>query len=295
MLTIILGILKFIGLLFLVILGVFLIVFFSVLLVPIRYRAQGDYYEKPRLKATVSWLLHIFSLQVSYDGEFSATLRLFGFRLKNLSGRDRAEDSGADREESPEPEEPGEVIRREETAERLSEEEPEPKTEREFKPGPGLKDGRRRNPIRSFVKRVKEIPRKIRVTFCRFCGKLKKISEQKERFFAFVRDEDNKKTFRLLKGELKRLLKHIFPGKIKGEVKFGFDDPYTTGQALMYISPFYGWYAKSLKLIPVFEERVLEGELDMRGRIRIGTLVMIAVRLFSDKNFRLLVRKWREA
>ena len=112
MLTIILGILKFIGLLFLVILGVFLIVFFSVLLVPIRYRAQGDYYEKPRLKATVSWLLHIFSLQVSYDGEFSATLRLFGFRLKNLSGRDRAEDSGADREESPELEEPGEVIRR---------------------------------------------------------------------------------------------------------------------------------------------------------------------------------------
>jgi len=64
---------------------------------------------------------------------------------------------------------------------------------------------------------------------------------------------------------------------------------------LTYISPFYGLYADKLELIPVFEESVLEGQLQVKGRIRIGTVLMIAGRMLLDKNFRKLLRMWMKA
>lgn len=77
-------------------------------------------------------------------------------------------------------------------------------------------------------------------------------------------------------------------------MKFGFEDPYAVGQVLIYASPFYGLYAKDLRLIPVFGEKILEGNLSVKGRIRIGTLLALAIRVFMDKNFRILLKKWQD-
>ncbi len=109
----------------------------------------------------------------------------------------------------------------------------------------------------------------------------------------FLRKEENQKTFRNLKTQLFALLKHILPRKLRGYVRLGFDDPATTGQVLTYISPFYGLYGKHFQVIPVFEEKILEGEADMKGRIRVFTLVVIAVKVVMDKNFRMLLKRWR--
>lgn len=131
-------------------------------------------------------------------------------------------------------------------------------------------------------------------SFQKICDKLKQAGEQKDRAAEFLKNEENKETFRLLKRQVKALFRHILPGKMRGKVKFGFDDPYTTGQVLMYISPFYGIYGKRFQVIPVFEEPVLEGEAWLKGRIRIGTVLAIGIRMLFDKNFRTLLRKWRK-
>lgn len=83
----------------------------------------------------------------------------------------------------------------------------------------------------------------------------------------------------------------MLPRKISGRVRFGFDDPATTGQILTYISPFYGLYAKTLKLEPIFEEKVLDGELHVKGHIRAATLLWIVIRVVLNKNFRVLLKK----
>ena len=54
MVAIVLGILKIIGILLLVILGLLLFVIISVLFVPLRYRAEGSFYEKLKGSASVS-------------------------------------------------------------------------------------------------------------------------------------------------------------------------------------------------------------------------------------------------
>lgn len=313
MLAIILGILKFIGLLLLGILGLLLAIIFIVLLVPLRYRAGGSYYGELKGTASVSWLLHILSCQVKYDGETDMCIRVFSIRIggRKKPKTDEAEDvvtetevKAADRADTAQTDISGAdtvgknvtkadtgggacgekpISGAEQKAADLSADEKKRKARKKQEEKKRKKSGFG-NPIE-----------KIRVTFQRICDKLKLLKEKKDQALAFINQEDNRRTFRLIKRQAVALIKHILPGKIKGRIRFGFDDPYTTGQILTWVSPFYGLYARNLQLIPEFEESVVEGELNLKGRIRIGTLLAIAVRIYMDKNFRVLLKKWRQA
>ena len=84
MVAIVLGILKIIGILLLIILGLILFVLFSVLLVPVRYRAEGSIYEHLKGSASASWFMRLISIKVSYDGEAQMDFRI-------LSGWNRAQ------------------------------------------------------------------------------------------------------------------------------------------------------------------------------------------------------------
>ena len=139
---------------------------------------------------------------------------------------------------------------------------------------------------------------------CRFCKKikefilggrssLKKARKKYEGFVAFIGDEENQKTFRLLTKQIKKLFKCILPGNVKGRIRFGFENPYDTGKVLTIISPFYGLYARTLAVEPVFGEKALEGELKIKGKIRAASLLSVGLRLFMNKNFRRLLKRWR--
>ncbi|MFT4004268.1 MAG: hypothetical protein QM683_00860 [Lacrimispora sp.] len=81
MLHIILFILKILGLAVLFLLGILLFVTLLVLLVPVRYQAEGSYYGKVKGKVRVFWLLHILSVTVAYEKDVTLTVRLLGFRI----------------------------------------------------------------------------------------------------------------------------------------------------------------------------------------------------------------------
>lgn len=294
MLAIILSILKIAGMLLLAVLGLLLLALFLVLFVPIRYRAEAEFSGSVCARGTVSWLLHIILLQVSYDKTPEVCIRIFGIRVnrpkasgeKTVRAGKEAVHDGAEAvrdgvEVMTEPAVPAELtVPSEPTAPA------EPAVERTAETPPA-----------GTGKRILRFPhpvRKIRVAFRRFCAKLKEIQLKKEAFLEFINKEENRQTFRLIKRQTIRLLKHILPGKMRGTVRFGFDDPYTTGQALAYISPFYGVYARNVQLIPVFEEKTLEGDVRMKGRIRIGTILAMGIRVFFDRNFRTLLKQWRD-
>ena len=103
-------------------------------------------------------------------------------------------------------------------------------------------------------------------------------------------DEENQKTFRLVRRQIFRLIRHLLPQTLKGTLRFGFEDPSYTGQVLAAVSPFYGVYARSFTLIPEFDEKILEGEVHIRGRIRASTVLWTVGRVFLNKNFRRLLR-----
>lgn len=151
---------------------------------------------------------------------------------------------------------------------------------------------RLRTAIRRFFQRITGIPDKIRRLCKNFRNRMKSGRAFFEKAKNFLEKEENQETFRLILSSGKKLLRHVLPRKLKGRVHFGFSDPYRTGQLLTAVSPFYGLYAKDLELIPDFEHEVLEGELHLKGRIRLGSFVWTGIRLFRNRNFRRLLKKF---
>lgn len=343
MLAVILWILKIIGVLLLVILGLVLAFLLVVLLVPIRYRAEGSWYGELKASASVNWLLHIISLRAVYGERREIILRIFGFRIggeRKIKRKKRAKKEAANADSREEGlQEREEKIQdhsrqdREEKAQDLNKQEREAaepskgsagtlkdstKPEVPQKPAAGMEKTRKGqfsagkicDKLKAAMQRISRaaaafknkllgIPKlaeRAKKALKRARRKLTELGKKKERLIAFLRDEENQRTFKLLKRQIFALLKHVLPQQGKGEAAvFGIlMIPYTTGQVLMYLAPFYGLYARKLELIPVFEEPVLDGELYLKGKVRIGTVLVLAARMMLDRNFRSLLKKWRE-
>lgn len=309
----VLGILKIIGLVLLGIAGFLLAVLFLVLLVPIRYQAQIKYDGRADGLAGVSWLCHLFAVKAVYKEKLAVRVRILGicvFRTEKAFKKGKAEGAWPDGETAAEDTdtgagEPGSVktagdisreVAVEEAPVKASRKEPGEEAPAEVSRG---KAGKKPSPAKKEPGRKKK---NKGFSFSKICDKLKEklrrikealmgIKEKKEKLEAFVKDPANRRTYRLLKRQLWKLCRHVLPVKASGRVRFGLGDPYKTGQVLTYLSPFYGLYAQKLQIIPSFEEAVLEGEGRIKGRIRIGTVLVLAARMLFDKNFRALLKK----
>lgn len=104
----------------------------------------------------------------------------------------------------------------------------------------------------------------------------------------FFKDKVTKEGLKETYSSLKKILKHIAPKKLKSTLIFGTGDPCSTGQALGMISILYSFYGDKVKIIPDFEKKVLEGEHKAKGRIRLLTILIIAIKLLVNKKFQLL-------
>ena len=321
MLHALLTILKILGILILAILGIILAVVLLVLLVPIRYGADVSFDGKPNGKISVSWLLRMISVQVQYDGKIRAIVKLLWIHLfdktvwpseeeENLTDEAEEFDEFAEEEILSEIQKPAaEPVK--ESTEDISK---QSKQDSFVKPTSESNESAKKQkaavkkevpketaaetgeeiPKKTFSEKIQEfmerIIKKITDVVHTISNKKQVISSKIDQAMTFVRNEANQNTFKLILRQIRRFFKHILPRKLTGHIRFGFDDPYTTGQILTYISPFYGVYAKQFTIEPVFGEKVMEGEVHLKGRIRLGSLIWIAVRILFDKNFRKLIK-----
>ena len=326
MVHIILLILKILGLLILVVLGLILLLLLLVLLVPVRYRAEGSYYEKVKGKVRVSWLLHLISVTLSYEEDFIMTVRLFGFRIlkpkkmdhelreageimvqtMEIKPEEAVEDIKEEIQKKPEEGRKSWALSRKEKrsqSKALSRKEKKSQSRVwsyeedgiQSQPSKEEKPPEKDEKVFWFSKLKEKIRKqllKLKFFFHRICDTLKAVKDKKETLQAWVSNKENQKTVKLLLRQLKKLIRHIFPRRGKGNVTFGFDDPYVTGQVLTYASVVYPFCHKHLNLYPVFDQAVFKADGNFRGRIRIGTILAIGGRMLLDKNFRVQLKKW---
>jgi hypothetical protein len=106
-------------------------------------------------------------------------------------------------------------------------------------------------------------------------------------------DEINRTAFGTAWKSLIRLLKHLSPTKLVAEIIFGTGDPCSTGQILGVLAFFYGMYGEHVSLTPDFENKILEGKLYARGRIRLITVLIIVVKLLIDKKFKEMMNNFK--
>ncbi len=289
-----------------------------VLFVPIHYRAKGFYGpedKKYALDARVHYLLHIVSVRFCLDSENGSKLkiRIFGIPLGNKNHKEKKrkkekknkKTGGTLVPESADAVELTDANMSENRQEELTQEnvtEPvleaahgtanEPVTESVTETETVTETATETVTEEASVKEKKKLSEKIRYTFTSICDKIKAIVEKgktvtdKVTYYKNILEKDStSRGISKIKRTLFSILKAIRPRKLKGRVRFGLEDPATTGQVLGYVSTLYALYYGHLEIIPEFDEKVIDIRLKLGGHILLFTLVRLLLKLWFDKDF----------
>lgn len=297
-LDILLIILKIIGITLLVVLGLLLTLILVVLFVPIRYTSSGAFNKNEdgisySISAKVTWLLHIVSVNCVFLNEKNVfQLRIFGIDLikpenKTKSGKKTMKKKGKIQHTK-------EAVTADATEKKLQEVSVKEDVVKEALTEASKTTVKDTEAVihekvteeKAAADNKKGFKDKIRGIFdkiSQICDKIKKVSEVKNSFIAYLKKEESRAAIKEIKHIILKVLRHILPQKLDAKVKFGFEDPATTGNILGVSSILYGVYGDKLQLEPDFEHQVLEGEYSFKGRIRVITLLIAAWKLFKNK------------
>lgn len=112
-----------------------------------------------------------------------------------------------------------------------------------------------------------------------------------------LRSEHGRAFICILKDNVLHLLGQLRPKKVKGDIVLGLGDPCITGEMLGVLAVIYAWIGTGIKVTPDFMEKRFEGRIQMWGRLRIITLICIALRIIRNKEGKKLqkeLQKWKE-
>ena len=134
-----------------------------------------------------------------------------------------------------------------------------------------------------------EAPKKKKRKKSSFADRIKRICEKASSLRETVEDEENQKAVRLLISRVKYLLHHLRFRKFEGQLAFGFEDPATVGRMLAVLSLFYPLYGECFTITPVFDHALFEGEIALKGHVRLIHILIAGIQLMMNKKIRGLV------
>lgn len=287
--SVILFILKLIGIILLVLLGIIVTLLILVLFVPIRYDVSGELETEIAVHVKVTWLLHLISFVLDYEkGETVTCLRIMGIRKKAKAKSALEEETWEDEPEN---------TTEDETDEEFVD-------ETEWQPEPALTDKAENTETDSaqadgditkvtFIERIRsriqafgESVRKLKGAAGQLSGKLSAIKE-------IITDEANQSVVQAVFFELGYCLRHFKFRKLVTDLRFSTGDPAKTGQTLGVLCLFPILYQYQVNIFPDFEadEFYIKGTFEIKGHVRAVHLLAVLLRLWKKKEVRALVKK----
>lgn len=211
------------------------------------------------------------------------------------------ERSEAKQAETTEPEEKPEELPQKETEQK---EKPSQTEQKQKKRKQGRKKREEKEPAESKKKgetdggkgifgKIAAFFEKIKYTFTQICDKIKALLRKKEVLTAFLTDEVHQRAFGKGVRELKKLLFRMRPKKIFGELRFGFADPSYTGRALAGLCMLSAIWEDPIVFHPDFEQKILDGNLTVRGAIRMLPTMVLAWNMLWNRDVRKTIRDIR--
>ena len=323
MIHILFMILKALGILLLVLLFLVLLIVCTVLFLPLCYRAQVQKEEEGfacvKASGRVSWLFGAVALTASYEEQKSeAQILLFGASLETWKRRLKKIRRGEASVPRTEENETENALEAEKTAEQKAPDQKEKQQkvtaqkeqpEQEQEP-----DAPKKSILERFFGRIEYLPEKLlnlasrllQTAFrllelpFRLLEKLeqkiqagRRLKRKWESVKKFFRSKMFREALLHAKKEVLYFLKKAAPKKVTGTVRFGFDDPALTGEALGILGMIYGKLPKDLSIQPDFEQEILRGDVRMKGSFQAVTAAGIALRLFRDQNLRKTIRHFK--
>lgn len=286
----ILTVLKVTGIVLLVILGLLIFILGMLLFVPIRYRFAGSFYSVLQAEASVKWRPVMLNAAVFCENqEVKYVIKLFGQVVmtntdKKISWLGRKFFAFDEEEEDIS----RELKEEKEEKEESREEQTEGSRHFEKESGTAVTDpgeSRRENTGRKREKKTDWKPLQLLI------DKLKKINNKKDALLKVY----HSRRFELAKRDIidyvKEILAIIKPDELEGFVHFGLDNPADTGQVLGIISMALPLYDGFLTVEPDFEKACLEGNLKGNGKIRLYSILKLALKVIFNKNLIKVTKK----
>lgn len=314
MLHILWMLLKIIGIILLIILGVLVLSVCVVLFVPLRYHGKAEAkgtLDSVKAHLKFSWLLHLVSGYITYENkETKWQVRILWKKLnvekkdsqkenatKNVSeneAENKVESHDVNSDSSKTESEKCESL--EDTQKGTPVETESAKDKTQHKSDKFNKKTNGKTSSKKSKKQKKNIFEKIKYTFRDFCDKIKALIKKKEKLQEFLTNEIHHSSWRRLKQEIWKLFKFLKPKKLVLNLHFGFADPSVTGKVLAALSMLYPFYLDHINLEPEFDEKILEGDAYIKGTVRGLHLLIIICDLFFDKNIKTTykaIKNWK--
>lgn len=301
---ILLFILKIIGIILLVLLGLVILALTLILFVPIRYEISGEIKDEYQIEAngSIRYLLSIFKAVFSYhDGQMEANIYLFG-RRKPISGA-LSEDDTLDEDDVFEKETfaneeiINEEIKEDEVIFRTKNHQITNNATEIMAENDAIEEANRQSKLNDT--QAKQIVNKQ--TKSRNTGKKVKAKQEKpqidfERIKKELTDAHNHSVLKKFLRELKYLFSHFGFRKIKTDLHFGAGDPALTGQILGILAMFPILYRYEFGIVPDFETEsaYIKGTFSVAGRVRLIHILITGCRLIFDKEVRFVIKKFMD-
>lgn len=309
--VLILNILKIAGLILLFLILFFLLVLFLILFVPIRYRirAQRDARTAQEIpvdaKIKVTWLLHAVSAAFHYPAEAYLRVKVLG--ITSFRSDQKKEDKKKEtKKKTPEKEAAASVQKPEEkSAEETirKEEEKPPKAadtsgdEKKIDLNPEQASGgaskEEKRTIAGFFGSLFRILRNIKYTILKIYDKIKHIVRNIRYYLAVIKSETFQRAYKVCSTQIVRLLKGILPKKLEGTLRIGTGDPASTGQVMAVYGILYPLLGDNIAITPDFEEPVIEGRLNIKGKITVFCILKTAWIIYFNKDLRRVMKLFK--
>lgn len=308
MLSIALKVLSILGILLLCLLGFVILLVLLVLFFPVSYRLTGKKNaEEMSVRVRVSWLLGLLRVQFDYPEPGRILIKVLPFTVFESGGKsvgNTIKTSRGDTEKANKENRKGKESGKGKTEENKEEKadkadqgqgsvsatSPEQTVTQEKKPEvPDASQEETDDADPLILKKFK----KIKYTICSIYDKIKNIWENISYYMELLREEETRLLFSHVVFRLGKILKSIRPRRVRGQILFGTGSPDTTG----YAYGVYGMLSPSLgnrlMVTPDFTRAVLEGDLDIAGRITVFTIIWNGMKVLLDKKLRRFVQKMK--
>ena len=105
----------------------------------------------------------------------------------------------------------------------------------------------------------------------------------------------NSERFSKAKNDLKQyagiILRILKPDRLEGYIRFGLEDPANTGYILGVLACMLPFYQEFLTIEPDFTRQIVSGHLNGNGKIRLVSVVKLAIQVILNKNLIKVTKK----
>lgn len=323
--AVLLTILKIIGIILLCLLCLVLLLLCTVLFVPIRYCVKGNRKEPENtpvsIQLKISWLLHLLKVHYHYPKPGYFIIRLFGIKVlttnpdkpvkKDKKSKKKKQDTENLTEQATannteqvaaDTAEQDMAITIEQPAADTTEKNPEAATSG-FMDNPtenfddtetSIEDCEETPTLKKFIQKLIDIIRNIRYTIQKIYDKIKEVIRNINYYIEILKSESFQNAFLYSKNELFKLITKLLPGKINANLLVGTGDPATTGNILAIHGILYPYIGNHVFITPDFENKVLEGDFLLKGKVTIFRVLLTALRIYFHKDIRKLLKELKK-